>query len=116
MKNNNGVMLLPTLLIGLAIPMGLGMLWDDSTEMLCTVVLVVFLFLGWPGYMVFLCNWAGEPIACRWSYPLMYEFLLMNTTSFWPGIFEVISSAVHSVSLVVGVIIIFVTVLSKTEE
>lgn len=117
MKNKEvwGV-LLATVVVGLALPLVLGLLMVQEWGRWVVFVLILMLCLGWPGYGLWISFWACRDIRRRWFLPPLFPVLLACTCGNWLGWLWPVGVFACAAMLVISVVVMLVTVSSKTEQ
>ena len=108
--------LLATIGVGLALPLGIIFLMYLGAGMAPGLVLIFMVCLGWPGYSIWLSMWACKDIRQRWFLPILFHLMLACACGFLPGIFGPIAVFACGAMLLISIMIMFVTVSSGTKE
>lgn len=110
------LVLLATIGVGLALPLGIVFVMAQNLGAAPGLVMLFMVCLGWPGYSVWLSMWACRDIRHRWFLPPLFSLLLACPCGMLPGILGPIGVFACGAMLVVSVVVMFVTVSSKTKQ
>ena len=98
--------LLATIGVGLALPLGIIFLMYLGAGIAQGLVLIFMVCLGWPGYSIWLSMWACKDIRRRWFLPLLFHLMLACAIGLLPGIFGVLGLFACGAMLLISIITI----------
>lgn len=104
-----------TVFMGLVFPLTLGFMMAQQWGLAFGFVMIAMLCFGWPGYMLWASLWACRDIQWRWFIAPLFTVLLASTCGAWLGWLWPIGVVACAAMLGISVIVMFVTVSSKTE-